>query len=244
MKLTILGKHGPWPAAGSACSGYLLEAGGARLLLDCGCGVLGKLQEHCPIERLDAVILSHLHADHMGDMLVLRYALPQLIAKGLRKATPMPVYLPGSPEDMAGILLSDKSFASKTVKGGDIVDFNGIRLTFFAVRHPVPCNAVRIEHGGKSFIYSGDMNATEGFEEFARGADLLLIDGCFPEKEWNGSLPHLSAFLAAGMGKRAGARRTMLTHFRPIDDEAALLDEARRENPAIEAAQAGFTYAI
>ena len=62
------------------------------------------------------------------------------------------------------------------------------------------CNAVKITCKAKAFVFSGDMNTTPGFEEFAKGADALLIDGCFREADWNESLPHLSAALAAGMG--------------------------------------------
>lgn len=243
MNLTILGRNGPWPAAGGACSGYLLEAGGARLLLDCGCGVLGKLQEHCPVERLDGIVLSHLHADHMGDMMVLRYALPFFLGNGSMPGR-LPVFLPAGPAEAADAISSDNGFEACTVGGGDAITFRGLRLEFFPVRHPVPCNAVKIGFEGKTVVYSGDMNVTEGFEEFARGAGLLLIDGCFREKDWNENLPHLSASLAAGVGRRAGAGRTLLTHFRPIEDEAALLEEARRADPAAEAARAGATYTV
>lgn len=238
MKLTVLGKHGPWPKAGCACSGYLLEAGGRHILLDCGCGVLGRLQCHCPIERLDGIVLSHLHSDHMGDMLVLRYALPII------KKDKLPVFLPAEPSDIAGVILSDKSFDCRTVAAGDFVSFIGLKIAFFPVRHPVPCNAVKIEHEGKTLVFSGDMNTTPGFEEFAKGADLLLIDGCFLKKDWNEGLPHLSAALAADIGLRAGAGKLLLTHMRPVDDEAALLQEARRVNPAAEAAQMDASYEV
>ena len=77
MRLTILGNNGPYPAAGGACSSYLLESdsGSTAILVDCGAGALARLEERLPIERLDAVVLSHLHYDHMSDMLPLHYAL-------------------------------------------------------------------------------------------------------------------------------------------------------------------------
>jgi len=243
MRLTVLGKYGPWPKTGCACSGYLLEAGNARVLLDCGPGILSRLQAHCPIERLDAVILSHLHGDHIGDMAALRYSLAYFMGKGLLKGR-LPVFLPATPADVAEPILTEKNVDARVVTGGDTAEIAGLRLEFFPVRHPVQCNAVKITHEGKAFVYSGDMNTTEGFGEFAKGADLLLIDGCFLEADWNESLPHLSAALAADVAKRAGVGRVLITHIRPVDDEQALLEEARRVNPLAEIAAEGASYFI
>ena len=75
MRLTILGNNGPFPAPGGACSGYLVESdsGETRILLDCGTGVLAHLTQLTPDIHLDAVVLSHLHYDHMSDMLPMHY---------------------------------------------------------------------------------------------------------------------------------------------------------------------------
>lgn len=240
MKLTILGKYGPWPKAGSACSGYLLEAGGARLLLDCGCGILGKLQQHCAIPELDGIVLTHLHSDHMGDMMVLRYALPYFMGKGVMGR--LPVFLPAAPEAVAQGIAAEAGFDCRFVTGGDALEHRGMALSFFSVRHLIPCNAVKVSHGGSTLVFSGDMNTTPGFAGFAAGADLLLIDGCFPEADWSGEKPHLSAALAAAVGREAGARRVLLTHLRPEDDETLLLAEARRAHPDAEIAQEGAAY--
>ena len=75
MKLTVLGCNGPYPEPDGACSGYLLESGETRVLIDCGTGTLARLTAIMPPEKLDAVILSHLHYDHMSDMLPLIYKL-------------------------------------------------------------------------------------------------------------------------------------------------------------------------
>ena len=75
MKLTVLGNNGPFPAAGGACSGYLVIEGDKKILIDCGNGVLANLQKFIKLEEIDAVILTHLHSDHMSDMMVLRYAV-------------------------------------------------------------------------------------------------------------------------------------------------------------------------
>jgi len=94
MKLTILGNNGPYPAPGGACSGYLLESdsGETRLLIDCGTGVLANLLAVCPPKALSAVILSHLHYDHMSDMLPMQYAL-----QFSSRVKSLPVFAPEAP---------------------------------------------------------------------------------------------------------------------------------------------------
>ena len=75
MRLTVLGKSPSWQDAGGACSGYLLEEHGTAVLLDCGNGVFGKLREHIDYVDVDAVVISHLHADHFLDLIPFSYAL-------------------------------------------------------------------------------------------------------------------------------------------------------------------------
>lgn len=74
MKLTVIGCQGAYPDAGKATSGYLIEEGNTRVLLDCGSGVLTKIQERCPLSELDAVVISHYHPDHCADLGCLQYA--------------------------------------------------------------------------------------------------------------------------------------------------------------------------
>ena len=95
MQLTILGNNGPFPAPNGACSGYLLESdsGDTRVLIDCGPGVLARLMDLGGPAALDAVLLSHLHYDHMSDMLPMQYAL-----QFNPRPKPLPVYAPDAPE--------------------------------------------------------------------------------------------------------------------------------------------------
>ena len=75
MRITVLGKSPAWQDAGGACSGYLIEADGYCVLLDCGCGVFGKLRRHREYWEVDAVVVSHLHADHILDLVPYASAL-------------------------------------------------------------------------------------------------------------------------------------------------------------------------
>ena len=96
MKLFCIGKYGPYPKAGESCSCYVLTHGGRNIVIDLGCGALSKLLNVLPSRDIDALVLSHLHADHMGDALTLRYAL-EVDKKLGRRTEPLPVYLPAEP---------------------------------------------------------------------------------------------------------------------------------------------------
>src|SRR5437667_1747956 len=75
MRLTVLGKSPSWQDADGACSGYLIEEEGTAVLLDCGNGVFSKLRRFRDYTTVDAVVISHLHADHFLDLVPFSYAL-------------------------------------------------------------------------------------------------------------------------------------------------------------------------
>jgi ribonuclease BN (tRNA processing enzyme) len=68
MRLTVLGGCGAWPEAGQACSGFLVEHDGFRLLVDLGYATVPRLLEVLPAEQADAVFISHRHPDHCADL--------------------------------------------------------------------------------------------------------------------------------------------------------------------------------
>lgn len=189
MRLTILGNNGPFPAPGGACSGYLVESdsGETRILLDCGTGVLAHLTQLMPDIHLDAVVLSHLHYDHMSDMLPMHYYF-----QFHPLARPLNVLLPGAPAEVR-TLIEDKQFDLWPMRETMIGE---MRLRFCRVRHPVPTYAISVECDGRRLVYTGDTNTEPVLELFADGADLLLADAGFQAPIITRTLPHLSAALA------------------------------------------------
>jgi ribonuclease BN (tRNA processing enzyme) len=226
MKLTVLGCSGPYPAANGACSGYLVSAGRRNILLDCGAGVLGRLFALMDPAELDGIVLSHLHADHCADMLVLRYYLE-------RVGKTLPVYLPVTESAMFSMLTSEV-FKLHDIKLG--ISFDDMRIESLRVNHPVPAYAVRLSTAGKSMVYTGDTNLCDGLEAFCAGTDLLLADACFPEALWNENLPHMSAVHAAHLAAGSHAARLVLTHFSPAFDIDSLVREAENVFRPVEAA--------
>lgn len=232
MILTVLGANGPFPAAGGACSGYLLssDSGETQILFDCGSGVLGRLAEVCPLDKLSAVVLSHLHFDHMSDMLPMKYALDFLGIQTLR------VLCPQMPAKTRGLLSGGKM---------DLFDMNDIRigemkLEFLPVCHPVECYAVRVTCDGETFVYTGDTNRCDALSLFADGCGLLLADAGFLKEDWAPGKPHMSAEMCASLARETRAAKLVLTHINPLTDAEALLDEALAVYPNAILAEPGL----
>ena len=208
MKLTILGNNGPYPAAGGACSGYLLssDSGNTNILIECGTGTLANLSRYIAWEDLDAVILSHLHFDHMSDMLPMQYAL-----QFNPRPDPLPVYCPEKPEQVRS-MLNVPAYALKPMEEAQIGE---ISISFFPVRHPVQCFALRAYCDGKTFVYTGDTNEVTGLAEFAQNADVLLADSGLLSADWKEAAPHLSPKGCAQLAADANAKKLLLTHLNP-----------------------------
>ncbi|MBQ1946221.1 MAG: MBL fold metallo-hydrolase [Clostridia bacterium] len=230
MRLTVLGCNGPYPEAGGACSGYLVKAGNTRILLECGSGSLAFLTALTEPEKIDAIVLSHLHYDHMSDILPLsfRYAMAGKTLK---------VYAPSAPENVRKLLDCPAFEWCDIAKGGQIGE---VKFTAAPVRHPVPSYAVRFAHEGKVLCYSGDTNTCDNLALFVRDADLFLCDACFTDAMWNENLPHLSAGKAAEISRAAGVKRLMLTHFRPDIAKETLLKDAEKVFANVCLAQVGL----
>ena len=244
MKLTVLGCYGPYPAAGGACSGYLLEAGDCRLLIDCGNGVLSRLQRHLKPWELEAVLLSHLHFDHCADLLVLRYALDHARARDLRRR-PLPLHAPPEPSAELKRLLYKDLFDIKPLSPGEPLTLGPFNFSCIETLHSLPCLAMRIETEDGLFVYSGDTEYFDGLAEFAAGADLFLCEANLLEGE-GGGIPanHLTAAAAARLAAAAGVKRLLLTHFHPERSQALSLKEARVHFAAVERVREGETYLI
>ena len=237
MRLTILGNNGPYPAPGGACSGYLLESDSGRttILLDCGTGVLARLLETISLDRLDAVVLSHLHFDHMSDMLPMHYALQFNPRK-----RPLNVYAPMQPAEVRAML----SGGSIDVWPMNEAVIGEMKLSFCPVRHPVETYAVSIECDGARMVYTGDSNTDYALELFCDSADLLLADAGLSAADHSERSPHLSAELCGKLARDVGARRLLLTHLNPKYDPNALCAEARAQFPSAEIALCGESYFI
>jgi ribonuclease BN (tRNA processing enzyme) len=229
MRLTVLGGCGAWPAAGQACSGYLVEHDRFRLLVDPGYAILPRLLERMAAEDVDAVLLSHGHADHCADL------HPLLRARALGGASPpaLPVHaLPGAAGavlalDRPGML--DHAYARREFSAGDRFEVGPFEVATWPLPHSVPNAGLRLTAAGRVLAYTGDTGPSPYVAELARGADLFLAEASYPERVPAEVAGHLSSALQAGEhASRAGARRLLLTHLLPGTDPDATAGAARR----------------
>jgi ribonuclease BN (tRNA processing enzyme) len=225
LKLTILGNNGPYPAAGGACSGYLLREGGKSILIDCGNGVLGNLQKVISLTEIDAIILTHLHSDHMSDMMVLRYAVDIMRKRGLLDKG-LTVYAPPEPVDEFQRLDIKNVFLLTSISQELEVNLGAIKLTFAKMKHPFMDYAVSAECNGKRFVFSGDTSWTDEIINFGKNADLLMLDAGFLDRDLTENPPHLSARQCGLIARESGAKRLLLTHFWPGYQIDQLVSEA------------------
>ena len=237
MYLTILGNNGPFPAPNGACSSYLLESdsGETKLLIDAGTGSLARLMEIARPETLTAVVLSHLHFDHISDLLPMQYAL-----QFSGRERPLPVFLPRRPERVRSLLECPyyDLFDHEDIAVGEM------RLSFIPAAHPVEGSCVAVACDGAKFVFTGDTNRVPALELFADGCDLLLADAGLSQADWTKKKPHLSAALCGALAREARAGALLLTHLNPLYDPASLLAEAREAYPAAELACLGERYRI
>jgi ribonuclease BN (tRNA processing enzyme) len=229
MRLTVLGCAGSFPGPESACSAYLVEAQGFRLLVDFGPGSLSALQRYGDLDGVDAILLSHLHCDHMLDacsyIVVRRYA-----PDGPRP--PIPVYAPmGAAERISAAYSADNEPID------DVYTFYGLQpgtfpigpftVTVDRVNHPVETYGVRIEQGGRVLTYSGDTSPCESLLRLAAGADLFLCEASYLDGVANPPDIHLTGGEAGEAATKAGVGRLLLTHLVPAwGSEASTVEAA------------------
>ncbi|MBR2480714.1 MAG: MBL fold metallo-hydrolase [Clostridia bacterium] len=181
MKLTVLGKYGPYPfGQNTACSGYLIEDGDTKLLVDCGSGVLARLTDKININDLTAIYLTHLHFDHTSDLLPMGYLLDDF-----NKDVPVYTCLTGSQYEK--ILFTNKHFMPIHVDSSSNVNIGNLKLTFYEMMHPVINHGVLIECNVKLGI-TGDTKYCDNVLKLAKKSDYLLAD-CSKPKGFNG--PHM-----------------------------------------------------
>jgi ribonuclease BN (tRNA processing enzyme) len=223
MRLSVLGGCGAWPAAGEACSGYLIEQDGFRLLVDPGYAILPRLLGQLAADDVDAVLVSHGHPDHCADL----HPLLRARAFGAGRPPPLPVYaLPGALDRVLALdgpgLLSHVLVTDLTP--GRRRDIGPFQLDTWPLPHFVPNLGLRLTAGGRVLAYTGDTGPSPDVAELARGADLFLAEATFPEEVTGNDPRYLSTARQAGQyAVAAGAGRLLLTHLWPgTSPEAAL----------------------
>jgi ribonuclease BN (tRNA processing enzyme) len=243
VRLTIVGCAGSFPGPDSPASCYLVEAEGFRLLMDLGSGALGAVQRYASLYEIDAVCVSHLHADHCLDLC--DYSVARRFHPDGPKP-PVPVYAPAQAALRLGLALGadpaadtgpdadpyhgiTETFGFTTITPG-VMEIGPLRVTAARMNHPVETFGFRLEHRGRTLAYSADTGPSDALAGLAAGADVLLCEASFLEPD-DGAEPlpenlHLTGRQAAQYAARADVGHLVLTHLVPWNDRSRTLDEA------------------
>jgi ribonuclease BN (tRNA processing enzyme) len=224
MRLTVLGGSAASPNAGMGCAGLLMQTDRTRLVLDLGPGTLQELRRHTDFRTLDAVIASHMHVDHVLDLLALRHALAY---NPLPAPAPVPIWLPpGGVEllaqatapvdacDEPGRFAATVNVAeydpARSLTIGDVV------VTFAPALHYIPAWTIRVQPAeGRAMGYTGDTGPAAELGEFFAGVHVLVAEATLLEpgaRPWD-ERGSLTAAEAGQLAVAAGAEILVLTHM-------------------------------
>ncbi|NOY54572.1 MAG: MBL fold metallo-hydrolase [Actinobacteria bacterium] len=227
--MTVLGSNGTFSTPGRPTSGYLITHADTRIWVDTGSGTFAALQAVIDYRTVDAVVVTHVHADHSVDLFGFHYAIkygpggkagiPVFCPEGLHEQ--VTCYLGGPKHDPAG------SFDFRICDDGATATIGSIGLAFALTDHGVPTLAVRAEADGRVLTYSSDTGPAGGWSRLADGADLFVCEatyqGAAEDKPWH---QHLTASEAGKIARSRGADKLMLTHVWPFLDPSRSVTEA------------------
>lgn len=198
-------------------------------MLDLGSGALGPLQRHAPLTGIDAICLSHLHADHCLDL------CPLWVAQVYAPDGPRPRIPVSGPDGTPERL--DRAYGVTEEPGmTGAFDFGTLQpgtrqvgpfeITLARMNHPVETYGFRVAAGGRVIAYSADTGPSDALVSLARDADLLLCEASFLDGPGLPGNLHMTAKQAAQHATRAGVGHLMLTHLAPWNDRERSRAEA------------------
>ena len=230
MKLTVLGKYGPYPKEGDhASSCYLVQGGSTSLVLDMGPGSLSRLMQAADLRKINGIFISHLHYDHTSDLLPFRYLLEDMNLK-------MKIFVRREESPWYDILFGHPDFEVINVSPSSPVTAGDFKLTFYEMKHTVPCLGVKVQQDDKALFYTGDTLFNDNIYPALNGTDLLLAD-CSKPAGFTG--PHMTVENAKEINGNTGVR-IISTHLSPGYDP----DDEYKNFPGIETAREMKTYEI
>jgi ribonuclease BN (tRNA processing enzyme) len=254
LRVTVLGCSTAVPHPSSPAAGYLVEWDGTAVLLDAGQGVVRRLEGILDPSALSGVIVGHMHADHYLDLVGLRYLFPWAGHEAEPGAARLPVHLPPGGRDRLDALavaISERAeffadgFAVGEYDPESPLEIGPLTVRFIRARHYVPAWGLAIEApDGARIVYTGDTGPSEEVIDFARRADLLLVEAALvSSSDDDPERGHLTVEEAIELATRAAARWALVVHYAPGRHEEI---EARCEATGswIRPAVAGLTRTV
>ena len=222
MKLTVIGSGTISLSATRGCAAYLVEAGDARILMDCGPGAAHTMARHgIDWWGITHVVLTHWHLDHIGDLPTLIFAWRH--ARLEPRSAPLTIVGPAGTADLLtrwaaalGDWLAMPGFLVDIIEPPLDEPFqltDGITLTSRSVPHTPESVAYSLEHDGKRLVYTGDTGDDPSLGVWASGCDLLLAECSLPD-----SMPvsiHLTPSETGALAVAANPGMLVVTHMYP-----------------------------
>jgi ribonuclease BN (tRNA processing enzyme) len=263
VRITVLGKSPAWQDSAGACSGYLVQEGGYTMLLECGNGVFSKLRRACDYVEVNAVLITHLHADHFLDLVPFSYALsyaprqqPVPVAGWPGTSSPARphLYVPAGGSDVFRRIvgawgnegLIENAFALHEYDAPDRLSVGPLQVRFCEVPHFTVTYAVELScAGGGRLTFGADCSPNDELVRFACDTDLLMIEATLPRPERTGERGHLTPREAGEHGRRARAKRLVLTHYSDeLDPEWVRAEALDAYGGPLELAREGAIYTV
>ena len=205
----------------------MLETASSRFWIDAGSGTLAQLHRHRTLPDLDAIFITHLHADHWTDLPLAIHTLSFLYTE----VEPLPVFGPSGFVEACGVTLrwnlaeERPVFEPRVLHEGLHERVAGADVEAIRVEHgDMETYGLRVTAEGKTFAYSADSRPCEALLRLARDADLFLCEAGTMEES---SPMHTNPEQASALAVEAGARRLALTHLRPGDEPERAEELAR-----------------
>lgn len=223
MRLHVVGSSGTFPEHGNPASGYVVEQNSTRVWMDAGPGTF----MHLPVdpELIDAVVISHPHPDHCGDLTAAFHAWTFRPTP----REPIPLYAPQAVWDRLVAFVDQDlvCFEFHPVWTGDETQIGEIHVEFIEMDHSVPTVGSRWVANGREMFFTGDTGPEGEWRGLARNVDLMLSEasyqGASEDKPFS---QHLTAVEAATIAREVGAKSLCLTHIPPYYDKSVSISEA------------------
>lgn len=259
----MLGKSPSWQDADGACSGYLVQDGDSCLLVDCGSGVFSKLRRFHDYVDVDAVVITHMHADHFLDLIPFACALtyaPRQQPVAVERwpgtddpACPQLLVPSGATQTLRTVAsaggqpyLLDKAFAMSEYDTAATIEVGSLSMRFQPVPHFLPSNAIQVRcASGGRFTFGADHGPTDALDGFADDSDLMILEATLPRPERAGPRGHLTPAEAGEHAARCNAGRLVLTHISDeLDWEWARAEARQFFGGPVEVAREGAVYEV
>lgn len=232
MKLTILGSGTGFPSSLRGGPGYLVQSGGETIVMDLGMGTLSKLHGlGIPLDRLGPILVSHLHPDHIAELVSLLFALKNIVISRER-----PLRFIGGPglkrlvqrlQEVHGRWIRPERFELEVLEAPEgEISLGKLTLRTMAVVHTEGSIAFRLTAPtGESLAYSGDSDFCPSLIDLVRDVDLAVMECSFPDackKEG-----HLTPSEVGRIAAEGGAKRVILSHLYPECEGVDLAAQCR-----------------